>query len=130
MSIPKDYQDLLEKAGFAHAATLGKSGEPQTTPVWYDWDGQHVKISLTTTRQKYRNLRRDPRVALSIQDPENPYRTLEVRGRVDAIEDDDGNAFINSLAKKYLGADEYPYDGPDDKRVVVTIVPEHTTHWG
>jgi PPOX class probable F420-dependent enzyme len=128
--IDQSQQDLLDKAGFAHVATIGPDGEPQSTPVWYDWDGTHVKISQTKTRQKYRNVGREPRVALSITDPENPYRYLEVRGEVERVDDDPDYAFINALAKKYMGVDDYPYHQPGDERVILWIRPEHATGMG
>lgn len=100
MAIPESHKDILDKKGFAHWATIGPGGEPHSSPVWYGWDGEHLLISQTKVRQKYRNVRRDPRVALSILDPDNPYRYLEIRGEVIDIEDDENNAFINSMAKK------------------------------
>lgn len=127
MSIPSSHAELLDKPGFVHVATLGPGGEPQSTPVWYDTDGEFIKISQTTGRQKYRNLQRDPRVALSVTDPDNPYRYLEIRGRVERFEDDSDNAFINSLAQKYLEQEEYPYHQPGDERVTLYILPQHTT---
>lgn len=130
MTIPSDFADLLQTTSFAHVATLGPDGEPQSQPVWVDFDGEHVRFSLTTGRQKYRNLRRDGRVALSLTDPANPYRYLEVRGVVADIVDDEGNAFIDAMAKKYMDADAYPFHQPGDHRVVVHVRPEHTTHMG
>ncbi len=126
-TIPQDYEDILTKRAFAHIATIGPNGEPQSNPVWVDWDGRYLKFSQTTARQKYRNLRRDSRIAVSALDPEQPYRYLEVRGRVVNIEDDQDNAFINRLAKKYVDADEYPYHQPGDHRVILYVEPEHTT---
>jgi PPOX class probable F420-dependent enzyme len=128
--IPEDYANLLDTTALAHVATIGPHGEPQSNPVWFDWDGEHVKFSQTKTRQKYRNIQRDPRVALSLVDPENPYRYLEIRGEVDRIEEDPDLDFINSMAKKYLGMDKYPYHQPGDERVVVFVRPEHTTQMG
>ncbi|ABG04022.1 pyridoxamine 5'-phosphate oxidase-related, FMN-binding protein [Rubrobacter xylanophilus DSM 9941] len=128
--IPESHRDLLESRALAHVATIGPKGEPQCNPVWFDWDGRHIKFSQTTARQKYRNVRRDPRVALSIVDPENPYRYLEIRGIVEKIEDDPDHGFINAMAKKYLGVEEYPHHRPGDERVVVYVRPEHTTHMG
>lgn len=128
--IPEDYQDLLDTNALVHVATLGPQGEPQSNPVWFDWDGEHLKFSQTKTRQKYRNVMRDPKIALSLVDPENPYRYLEVRGTVERIEEDPDNAFINAMAKKYLGMDEYPYHQPGDERVIVYVRPQHTTHMG
>jgi PPOX class probable F420-dependent enzyme len=128
--IPEDYADLLQTTALAHVATIGPKGEPQNNPVWFDWDGSYLKFSQTTTRQKYRNLRRDERVALSIVDPENPYRYLEVRGTAVRVEEDPENEFIDAMAKKYLGVEEYPYHRPGDERLVVYVKPEHTTQMG
>ncbi|RCW40207.1 hypothetical protein DFQ14_11288 [Halopolyspora algeriensis] len=125
--IPQELEDILTKRSFGHVATIGPQGEPQSNPVWIDWDGEHLKFSQTTTRQKYRNLQREPRISVSVHDPEQPYRYLEVRGRVARIEDDPDNAFINRMAKKYMDADEYPYHQPGDHRVIVHVQPEHTT---
>ena len=128
--IPEKYEDLLETNALIHVATLGPNGEPQSNPVWFDWDGEHIKFSQTKTRQKYKNVGRDPRIAVSIVDPENPYRYLEVRGEVAKIEEDPNLDFINAMAKKYLNVDEYPYHQPGDERVVVFVKPEHTTQMG
>ena len=128
--IPESYEDLLSSTALAHVATVGPHGEPQNNPVWFDWDGQYLKFSQTKARQKYRNLSRDPRAALSIVAPDNPYRYLEVRGEVEKIEEDPNLDFINAMAKKYLGMDKYPYHQPGDERVVLFIRPEHTTGQG
>lgn len=128
--IPADYKDLLESTALAYVATIGPDGEPQNTPVWFDWDGEHLKFSQTKVRQKYRNVQRDPRIALSLVDPENPYRYLEVRGEVVHIEEDPDLDFINAMAKKYLGEDKYPFHQPGDERVVIHIEPRHTTQMG
>ncbi|CAN5678327.1 PPOX class F420-dependent oxidoreductase [soil metagenome] len=129
-NIPDGYRDLLETTALAHVATIGPDGEPQNNPVWFDWDGEQVKFSQTKTRQKYKNVGREPRLALSIVDPENPYRYLEVRGEVVRVEEDPNNDFINAMAKKYLGVDEYPYHQPGDERIVLYVEPEHTTQMG
>ncbi len=129
-TIPRGYEDLLRSTALAHVATIGPRGEPQNNPVWFDWDGEFVKFSQTKARQKYRNVNRDPRVAFSMVDPENPYRYLEIRGVVERIDEDPDRAFINSMAKKYLGMDEYPYHQPGDERVVILVRPRHTTQMG
>lgn len=129
-AIPEQYQDLLDSAALAHVATIGPQGEPQNNPVWFGWDGTYLRFSQTKGRQKYRNLQREPRVALSIVDPTNPYRYLEIRGRVARIEDDPNLDFINSMAKKYMGQDRYPWHRPGDERVVIVVEPEHTTQMG
>ena len=128
--VPEDYKDLLSSTALAHVATIGPKNEPQSNPVWFDWDGEHVKFSQTKTRQKYRNLNRDPRIALSVVDPQNPYRYLEIRGEVTQIEEDPDLDFINSMAKKYLGLDKYPNHQPGDERVVIFVKPRHTTQMG
>ena len=109
---------------------MGPNGEPQNNPVWFGWDGEHVKFSQTKTRQKYRNVGREPRAAFSIVDPENPYRYLEIRGEVTRIEEDPNNDFINAMSKKYIGLDEYPNHQQGDERVVVYVKPQHTTQMG
>jgi len=130
MSIPEKYVDLLESTALAHVATIGPSGEPQSNPVWFGWDGQHLRFSQTKVRQKYQNVQREPRVALSIVDPSNPYRYLEIRGRVVAVEEDPNLDFINSMAKKYLGQDRYPWHRPGDERVVIVVDPDRTSQMG
>lgn len=128
--IDSRYLDLLESTALAHVATIGPGGEPQVNPVWFGWDGTNLRFSQTTGRQKYRNLSREPRVALAIVDPSNPYRYLEIRGRVVAVEPDPELDFINSMAKKYLGEDRYPWHQPGDERVIIVVAPEHTTQMG
>ena len=125
--IPENYKDLLEAKAFASIATIGPKGEPQNNPVWFDWDGTYILFSQTKGRQKYHNLQREPRVAFSIVDPENPYRYLEVRGKVVRIDEDPDMKFINSMAKKYLNQDLYPWHKPGDERIVIVVQPEHTT---
>ena len=128
--IPDSHRDILEKKGLAHVATIGPTGEPHNSPVWFEWDGEHVAFSQTKTRQKYKNLLRDPRVSLSITDPDNPYRRLEIRGTLDGVEEDEGNAFINAMAKKYINEDVYPWHQPGDERIVLRVRPGHTTSMG
>ena len=77
-----NYRDILDKKGFAHLATVGTDGRPQVTPVWVDFDGAHVRVNTARGRVKDRNLTSNPRVALSVQDPDNPYRYVQIRGRV------------------------------------------------
>jgi len=129
-AIPQSHADLLESTALAHVATVGPDGAPQNNPVWFGWDGEHLLFSQTTTRQKYANVGREPRVALSIVDPANDYRYLEIRGVVERIDPDPDNAFIDAMAKKYIGQDVYPWHQPGDERVVVVVRPEHTTQMG
>ncbi|WP_116248506.1 PPOX class F420-dependent oxidoreductase [Nocardiopsis sp. FIRDI 009] len=125
--VPEDRQDILTKRAFGHVATIGPQGEPQSSPVWIDWDGEFLRFSQTRTRQKLHNLNRDNRVAISATDPDNPYRYVEVRGVVDRVEDDSDLAFINALAKKYLDKDVYPWHRSEDERVIVYVRPLHAT---
>lgn len=125
-----DKADIFDAKSFPHVATIGPQGEPHTQPVWVDFDGEHILFSQTKTRQKVRNLKREPRIAVSATDPENPYRYIEVRGVVEKVVDDEGNAFIDSMAKKYLGQDKYTNHQPGDERVVVKVRPEHSTSMG
>jgi PPOX class probable F420-dependent enzyme len=128
--IPEKFRDLFNKRAFAALTTLMPDGSPQTTPVWVDFDGQYVIFNSAKGRQKDRNVRRDPRVALAVVDPENPYRYLEVRGKVAEITEDGAAAHIDKMAKKYLGVDKYPYAQPGEVRVLYKIRPEHTTTMG
>ncbi len=129
-SIPDGYKDILQKKAFANLATVNTDGTPQVTPVWVDFDGTHIRFNTAKGRVKDKNLRRNPVVALSIQDPDNPYRYLQVRGRVADIAESGADAHIDSLAKKYLGKDTYPFHRPGEKRVIFRIEPENVIHRG
>ena len=129
-AVPEKYRDLFSKRAFASLGTLMPDGRPQVTPVWCDLKGEHVLFNSAKGRQKDRNVRRDPRVALAIIDPDNPYRYLEIRGRVVEITEQGADAHIDKLAKKYLGVDKYPYRQPGETRVIYKIQPEHTTMMG
>jgi PPOX class probable F420-dependent enzyme len=128
--IPETHRDLLKKKAFAHLATLMPNGQPQVTPVWVDYDGRHVLINTAEGRQKDKNLQRDGRVALSILDPDNPYKYLEVRGHVAERTRDGAEQHIDAMAKKYLEKDKYPFRQPGEVRVVYKIEPEHVTSMG
>jgi len=130
MSIPEKYRDLFSKRSFASLATLMPDGRPQVTPVWVDLEGDLVIVNTAKGRQKDKNIRRDPRVALAVIDPENPYRYLEIRGRVVEITEQGSDAHIDKMAKRYLGADKYPYRQPGEVRELLKIQPEHTTMMG
>lgn len=125
--IPAEYLDLLESTALAHIATIGPTGAPQVSPVWFGWDGTHIRFSQSPNAQKAKNLQRDNRVSLSIVDPTNDYRYLEVRGRVTDIEEDPGYTFLNRMAGKYWGLDTYPHQVEGSVPVVIAIEPLGTS---
>lgn len=129
-TIPETFRDLLTKKAFAHLGTIMLDGSPQVTPVWFDFDGSHVRVNSAKGRVKDKNMRRNGRVALAIQDPDNPYRYLAVRGRVEEVTEAGADAHIDSLAKKYLGQDRYPYRQPGEVRVIYRIRPERVSTMG
>jgi PPOX class probable F420-dependent enzyme len=124
MAIPEKYQDLLNKKAFAQLATIMPDGTPQVSPVWFEYDGKNILINSAKGRVKDKNMRRDPRVGLDIQDPDNPYRHVSIRGRVVQITEDGADAHIDKLTKKYINQDRYPYRGPGEVRVIYKIQPE------
>ena len=123
-TIPPQYQDLLQKKAFAHLATVNPDGTPQVTPVWVDFDGSHIRFNTARGRVKDRNLKSNPKVALAIMDPDNPYRYLRVSGRIVEATEQGADQHIDALAKKYLGQDKYPFRQPGEVRVTYKIVPE------
>ncbi len=118
---------IIETKAFAHVATINKDGSPQVSPVWVEHDGTHVIINSEQKRLKVRNLKRDPRVAVAIQNPDNAYEYVEIRGRVVEITPEGGFEGIDHLGKKYMGVDKYPGNKPGDVRVVIKIEPTHIT---
>jgi PPOX class probable F420-dependent enzyme len=129
-TIPEKYRDLFSKQAFAHLGTVMPDGSPQVTPVWVDYDGNHIRVNTAKGRVKDRNMRRNKKVALSITDPENPYRHVSVRGEVEDITEQGADAHIDSLAKKYLGKDKYPFRQPGEVRVIYKIRPEKVAAMG
>jgi PPOX class probable F420-dependent enzyme len=125
--IPNSHIDLFKKKAFAHLATVMPDGKPQVTPIWVDYDGRNVVFNTAEGRQKDKNLQRDARVALSILDPDNPYRYLEVRGRIVERTHAGADQHIDAMAKKYLGQDKYPFRQPNEVRVIYKVEPEHVT---
>ena len=121
-TIPETHYDIVEGNNFAQVAMVMPNGTLANNVVAFHWDGEFVRFSTIKARQKYKNLAADQRVALCIVDPNNPWRYLEIRGDVE-IEEDTDRSFINSIAKKYLNKDEYPFDQPGDERVTFTVKP-------
>ncbi|MFB6095857.1 MAG: PPOX class F420-dependent oxidoreductase [Haloferacaceae archaeon] len=130
--IPDSHVDIFEKESFAHVATNNPDGSPHVTPVWVGHEGRDtVVINTTQHRRKARNLQRDPQVALSVQDPDEPYRYVQVQGEVEEITREGAVEHINAFAQQYMGVEEYPdLDEENDPRVIVRIAVEHTTTMG
>ena len=130
-TIPASHADLLNsKLAFAQLATVNADGSPQVTPVWVDYDGTHVIVNTARGRVKAKNLERNPRVAMAIADPENPYRYLGVQGRVVEMIGQGADAHIDKMAKKYLGKDEYPWRQEGEQRLKVRIKPDRVSASG
>jgi hypothetical protein len=122
--IPAAFHSLLtDKRAFAHLATTMKDGSPQVTPVWFDYTNGRIRVNTAKGRVKARNMTEGSRVALSILDPDNAYRYLQIRSSVARVTETGGVAHIDSLAKKYLGKDVYPWHNAKDVRTIYEIEP-------
>jgi len=119
--LPEAAARLIEGKNFAHLATLMSDGAPHVAPVWVDRDGDVILVNTAEGRVKVKNVGRDPRVAISIQDSTNPYHMALIRGRVEERTTKGADEHIDKLAKKYLGKDKYPWRGPGEKRVILRI---------
>jgi PPOX class probable F420-dependent enzyme len=123
--IPKKYEDLLTtKKTLAHLATTMTNGKPQVTPIWFSYDGEYILLNSAKGRIKDRNMRARPHVALSITDPENDYRYIQIMGMITEVIEEGGDAHIDALARKYLGKDRYPWRQPGEVRVIYKVLPE------
>ncbi len=114
---------LLRKPLIAFVATVMRDGTPQCTPIWIDTDGTDVIFNTSRSRVKYRNIRRNPAVAISFVDSDNQFRMVEIRGIAEIVEEG-GIEHINFMAKKYLGQDTYPFLQPGEERVIVRVHPK------
>ena len=122
--IPDKYLDLMQqKKAFAELATVMPDGTPQVTPVWFDYAGGKVRVNTARGRVKARNLTPGAPVALAIVDPDNPYRYVQIRGRVASAQENGADAHLDSLAKKYLDKDKYPFRQPGEVRIMYDIEP-------
>lgn len=119
--IPDSHRDLVATPLVAALATVGADGTPQVTAIWFVAEGDTVKISLVTARQKYKNIVAHPQATLFIIDPKNPFRTLEIRGIVEIGEDPDLDLFQNVL--RHYGHDPADFPGPHEGRVAITLLP-------
>lgn len=121
--IPETFAGVFKKKTFAHLATRMPDGSPQSSPVWIDIDGEHLLVNSAKGRLKDRNMRADPRVAVSATDPDDPYRAIMIRGRVTRITEEGAEDHIDKMAQKYLDKPKYPYRGPGEVRVLYYIEP-------
>ena len=118
---------LLREPSYAQLATLMPDGSPQVTQVWIETDGTHIIVNTAVGHQKERNVRRDPRVAINLVDPNDQARQAAIRGQVVEMTTEGAAEQINALAKKYMGVDEYPFGSPDETRITLKIAPEHVS---
>lgn len=117
------FSDILNKKAFAHLSTIMPDGTPHNSPVWFNIENNIIQINTAIGRVKDNNMKKNSNVALSIQDPENPYSYVGIRGTVIERTEDGADEHIDSLAKKYLNADNYPYRSPTERRIIYKIKP-------
>lgn len=130
-TIPDNFLDLVTtKKSFAHLATVMPDGSPQVTPVWIDYAAGKLLVNTARGRVKDRNMTKSARVALSIADPDNPYRHIAIRGTVAAVREQGADAHIDAMAKKYMGLDKYPMRRPGEVRVIFEIAPQSVSVMG
>jgi len=128
-AIPENFKDLFTKKAFAHVATLLTDGTPHVSPVWVEFDGKNILMNSAKGRVKDKNMRRNKNIALSIQDPENPYRYIQVRGEVIEVTENGADAHIDHLSKKYT-VDIYKKRQPGEVRVTYKIRPDRVFTMG
>jgi len=123
--LPDSVKKLIEAKTYANVATLMKDGSPHVTPTWVDHEGDIVLINTFEGSQKYRNAVRNPKIALDVFDPTNPYNMAVIRGLVRQVTFDGAEEHIDRMAKKYLGQDKYQNRQPGVRRVLIKIEPTH-----
>ena len=128
--IPDNFLDLFNKKAFGSLSTLMPDGSPQTNPVWVDYQDGEVWVNTAVGRLKDRNMKRDPRVSVAVIDPDNPYRFVEIRGKVREVTQDGAPQHIDKMAKKYLDKDKYPFARPGEQRVLIKIAPDKFSTMG
>jgi PPOX class probable F420-dependent enzyme len=127
-AIPDEAKHLLEGKNFAHVATINADGSPQVSAIWIGLDDDLVTFNTAEGRLKTKNLHRNPDVAISITNQENPYENLILQGKVVEMTADGADDDIDALAKRYLDADSYPFRQPGEERVIVKIEPQKVNH--
>lgn len=125
VTMSEGVKKLFLDPNFAHLATLMPDGSPQVTPVWVDLEGDRILVNTAEGRAKPRNVRHDPRVAISIHSQDNPYSSAFIRGRVVQVRHEGADELIDKLAKKYIDQARYPWRQPGEQRLVMVIEPEH-----
>ena len=121
--IPESHVDILAAESYAHLSTVMPDGTPQVTPVWVDHDGREaILLNTARGRQKERNVRANPKVGVSVLDPDDPYRYVSVRGEAELIEEG-ADDHIDELARQYMGVDEYPHHGEQSGPRLIVRVP-------
>ena len=119
----EEAKKLIEGKNFANLATLMPDGSPQVTPVWVDREGEVILVNTAEGRVKTKNVARDPRVAISIFDQNNPYRKVVIRGKVIEVTKEGAEDHIDKMAMKYRGLAKYPWHQPGISRVLIKIIP-------
>lgn len=115
---------LIDGQNFGNIATIMNDGSPQVTPVWINRKGDNILVNTAEGRIKQKNILNDQRVAISIFDQKNPYNMVSIKGKVISQSYEGANEHIDSLAKKYIGKDKYPWGQPNEKRIILEIQPE------
>jgi PPOX class probable F420-dependent enzyme len=123
-------EELLRGKNFAHVGTLRADGSVQVSPTWVEVQDGRPVLNTVEGRAWPRNLERDPRITLEVQNSENPYEYVEIRGRVAERTHDGADESIDALAKKYLDADVYPFRHPGEQRVIIGVEPEYVKVMG
>jgi PPOX class probable F420-dependent enzyme len=122
--LTEEQKELFEQSNIGHLATINEDGTPQVTSVWVDVEGDQILVNTAEGRNKVRNIRRDPRVSVEVVDQQDPYKTVSVQGRVVEMRKQGADQHIDSMAKKYLGQDKYPFRQPGEERIILKIEPE------
>ncbi len=120
---------IIDGPNFAHVATLDPDGHPQNTVMWIMRDDDRIVLNTAQGRRKWHNLRRDPRLGISISPSDDPYINVSIWGRVIEMRTEDGDEVIDALAAKYLGVESYPYRRPEETRVTIIVGVEHVASY-
>ncbi|OLC36074.1 MAG: hypothetical protein AUH81_08760 [Candidatus Rokubacteria bacterium 13_1_40CM_4_69_5] len=120
MALPQSVKKILQDKTYGHIVTRNADGTPQVTMVWMDVEGDEVLFNTAEGRLKPKNLRRDPRVIVSVQDRNDPQSHMVLHGKA-SVTEAGADQHIDKLAKRFLGADKYPFRRPGEKRLIVRI---------